>query len=461
MNLSEIFKVFDRSFSEQEAIVWSSSDKVMSYGDFYREAKSLALKIEESFDKKKSPILIFQKPDSDFLISFFAVLISGNSPFIAALDLKEELKFLKKEVGGVLGDENGLETFRSFAGDCSDIVFINSNRRLPGSFEIEDIKVDDFDELMLCHSSGSTGVPKVIHGTFKKFQICLDALKRVDFFKEGDTFLTFAPFNHAYGMLLGTFLPFTLGGKVKVKEEALSFMDITDSELMTGVNFIIATPPTYDFLVEMGDELNHDHFSSLKYVISSAVKLEEKTINNLHDKFGIQLWEIYGTSEVLVVGTRNGTLKEPWAFFSGATWELGTKDNLKILSYLTPGKSEPEWFDTGDVVEVTQDKKNFKLLGRSQDFLKIKGVKVFCAEIETAISVNERVREVAVIPNGDNEQAIAFVVFKDSEMTEKALREDVRSRCQSKLIPHSIRIIEAIPRNNTGKVDKQTLKKLI
>ena len=90
------------------------------------------------------------------------------------------------------------------------------------------------------------------------------------------------------------------------------------------------------------------------------------------------------------------------------------------------------------------------------------GENVYPAEVEEVLYQHTSIAEVAIIGVPDEtwgEVGRAIVVVKpDHALTEA----DIMTHCQSRLArykqPRSVRVIEALPRNATGKVHKPTLR---
>lgn len=132
------------------------------------------------------------------------------------------------------------------------------------------------------------------------------------------------------------------------------------------------------------------------------------------------------------------------------------------------------WFITGDSVSYDPVKNSFKILGRNNvDIIKTGGYKVSALEIETKILENPLVADVAVVGIPDQvwgQRVIALISFKDPpkeedvserQTHENLLKDQLRKFCVSKLaeysVPSAFRIVDKIPRNQMGKVNKTDL----
>ncbi len=94
--------------------------------------------------------------------------------------------------------------------------------------------------------------------------------------------------------------------------------------------------------------------------------------------------------------------------------------------------------------------------------IKVAGQIVFAPEVESALYKHESVMEAAVIGVPDamrGEIVKAFVTFKpDTTMTAEELRYFAKEHLANFKVPHVIEVRDALPKNRTGKIDKEQLK---
>jgi D-alanine--poly(phosphoribitol) ligase subunit 1 len=116
------------------------------------------------------------------------------------------------------------------------------------------------------------------------------------------------------------------------------------------------------------------------------------------------------------------------------------------------------WYLTGDLAYQDSAGK-FHHLGRIDNQIKVLGYRVELEEIEAhlrGVCETELVAAVAwPVSHGTAEGIVAFVAGK--EISPAQIREALRKRIPSYMVPASIRSIESIPLNANGKVDRQAL----
>src|SRR5262249_48883965 len=116
------------------------------------------------------------------------------------------------------------------------------------------------------------------------------------------------------------------------------------------------------------------------------------------------------------------------------------------------------WFRTGDLAEVSADG-YYTLRGRKSDLIISGGFNVYPREIEEFLQEQDEVAEAAVTAAPDavrGEVPVAYVVLKSSLNC-----ADLESRCREKLasfkVPRAFHMVEKLPRNAMGKIQKHLL----
>ena len=120
------------------------------------------------------------------------------------------------------------------------------------------------------------------------------------------------------------------------------------------------------------------------------------------------------------------------------------------------------WFATGDIVR--QDEEGFVYIaGRKKEMIISGGENIYPLEVEKVIYEIADVDEAAVIgvPHDKwGETPIAFIVLKkETNFTDEKLKEYCTKKLARYKVPSLFRIVSALPKNATGKIDKATLKK--
>jgi len=153
---------------------------------------------------------------------------------------------------------------------------------------------------------------------------------------------------------------------------------------------------------------------------------------------------------------------------AGNPGELWLRGSLVTTGYYgdpaaTAAAITPDgWFRTGDVARIDAEGYVF-ILDRLKDMINHGGHKIFSAEVEQLLVAHPQIADAAVvgIPNAVAfETVTAFVVARPgSGLVAADVREWVRSRMAGYAMPRVVHLVEEIPRNAVGKIDKQALRR--
>jgi len=127
-----------------------------------------------------------------------------------------------------------------------------------------------------------------------------------------------------------------------------------------------------------------------------------------------------------------------------------------------PFSSEPEakLYRTGDLARRLPDG-NLEFLGRFDQQVKIRGLRIELEEVESVLAQHPGVREAAVIADSRNLRLVAFLVGHAGQAVSGGeLRTFLRSRLPAYMVPSAFQFLEALPRTSNGKMDREKLAAL-
>ncbi len=246
------------------------------------------------------------------------------------------------------------------------------------------------------------------------------------------------------------------------------------------------------------------HSSNLRLILFAGEVFPIKYLRLLHDMLpGVDLYNLYGPTEtnvcthykvqdpdltpdrkepvpigkpceyakVFTINTQGrlvGSDEVGELYISGPTVMVGYWGDLKKTSdslIRCPSifyTNEP-FYRTGDLVR--RDKLgNYIFIGRRDSMIKSRGYRIELGEIETILFSHPAVHEVAVvsIPNDVVGNRInAYVALNQGEkLSEGELVRYCSQHLPRYMIPEKIMVVNELPRTSTGKVDRQTLKKM-
>ncbi|XP_072451865.1 malonate--CoA ligase ACSF3, mitochondrial isoform X3 [Chiloscyllium punctatum] len=169
---------------------------------------------------------------------------------------------------------------------------------------------------------------------------------------------------------------------------------------------------------------------------------------------------------VIAEGNSRETKVKPG--MEGKDGELLVKGNSVFREYWNRTKETQEsftsdgWFKTGDTVCYRDGV--YWILGRSSvDIIKSGGHKISALDVECHLLGHPHISDVAVIGAPDltwGQKVVAVVQLKEGRsLSQKELKEWARQHLPTYSLPTELILVEEIPRNNMGKVNKKDLLK--
>ena len=345
------------------------------------------------------------------------------------------------------------------------------------------------DEGCIFATSGTTDRPKCVVWDHLGLWLC--GLSTIDFtgMNADDRLLEYRTFSWLSPQIV-TFMPFVSLGLTIVMAEGFSrsrFMDwIRDYRITVAAG----VPTVINMLLDEPVDFDPDDISSLRVMTASSAPLAPERWNRFEAHYGIRLLQFYGASEGgWLCGNRHdkfriGTAGPPARHMdlaivdaSGNECPAGTEGEITIRGPQTATASitaDGEWEDRTSfrLTEQTRigdlgilDKDGFvTVTGRIKDVILRGGASIAPLEIDAALMSHPDVHEAAVIGVPDRiwgEEIAAFVVGADSV---DLSQDDVLAHAATILPkfkrPKTVDFIDALPKNNRGKVRRDDLKKI-
>jgi acyl-CoA synthetase (AMP-forming)/AMP-acid ligase II len=145
--------------------------------------------------------------------------------------------------------------------------------------------------------------------------------------------------------------------------------------------------------------------------------------------------------------------------------------NVSLGYWVGPGNiashSKDGWFHSGDLMQQDQ-KGEYTYIGRAKDAIVVRnGKKVYPIEVENQLILHEAVADAAVVgmPGGESWQAVVAAVTLASDAGPAATAHDIlewlRTRLEDHKVPEGIVIVDTIPRNALGKIERARLAQVV
>ena len=343
---------------------------------------------------------------------------------------------------------------------------------------------------IVVYTSGTTGPPKGAVLPRRSIASNLDALAEAWEWTEADVVAHALPLFHVHGLILGTLGPVRRGGGV---HHLGRFSAAAAAAALEGdATMLFAVPTMYHRLAAEAEESPEvaRGFASARLLVSGSAALPAADHERIERLTGQRIAERYGMTETLMnTGVRASGERRPGYVgppLSGVDVRLVDDDGNAIedaddetigeihvrgpnlfLEYLNRPDATAEavvdgWFRTGDLATRAPDG-YIRIVGRrATDLIKSGGFKIGAGEIEGALLEHPGVMEAAVTGEPDpdlGERIVAWVVLSEGESPSE---DELAGHVADLLTPHKrprvVRFIDALPRNEMGKVQKKRLE---
>ncbi|MFF4584130.1 acyl-CoA synthetase [Streptomyces sp. NPDC001388] len=351
--------------------------------------------------------------------------------------------------------------------------------------------VDDEHPALVVYTSGTTGPPKGAVIPRRALVATLDALADAWQWTGEDVLVHGLPLFHVHGLVLGVLGPLRRGGSVRHLGRFTT--EGVARELNGGASMLFGVPTMYHRIAEAlpGDPELVKGLSAARLLVSGSAALPVHDHERIAAATGRRVIERYGMTETLMNTSvradgeaRAGTVGVP---LPGVELRLVEEDGAVVTAYdgetvgeiqvrgphlFTEYLNRPDataaaftaegWFRTGDVAVLDPDG-YVRIVGRkATDLIKSGGYKIGAGEIENALLEHPGVREAAVTgePDADlGERIVAWVVPVDPQSPPGS--DELAGHVARRLAPHKrprvVRYLEALPRNDMGKIMKRAL----
>ncbi|ELA09594.1 AMP-dependent synthetase and ligase [Moraxella macacae 0408225] len=233
-------------------------------------------------------------------------------------------------------------------------------------------------------------------------------------------------------------------------------------------------------------ELDH---SNLRMSLGGGMSILSSTAAEWRRVTGTEILEGYGLSETSPVATLNppqvgaytGKIGIPMPLTDikllddegrevaiGERGEISVKGPQVMKGYWRRPDATSEvmtddgYFKTGDI-GIIDDQGFVKIVDRKKDMILVSGFNVYPNEIEEALTRHPKVLECGVIGvahDKSGEAPKAYIVRKDSSLTEKELLDYAKTVLTGYKRPKYIKFVDELPKSNVGKILRKEIRKL-
>ncbi|MCP1749196.1 non-ribosomal peptide synthetase [Bradyrhizobium japonicum] len=474
------------------AIAVRSGGVALSFAELMARAEKLAARLAPLLERRRELVAVSLPRSIDFVIAVLAIWRSDASYLpLDPFESDARRAYLLQAASARLllssdpNEPDGIEIRQ-----CGPVAAHGPRGTMVGP--------SPDDAAYVIFTSGSTGDPKAAVMTHGNVAAYVEAMGRVLGILNTDVYLHTAPFSFS-ASVRQLFVPIAHGASVSIADER----DVPDPDRLLeclardGASILDLVPSHWRALLAWIETRAASHGSktdTVRLVLSASEALTSDIVERWRASFpAARRLNLYGQTETTgivcssavpasaesslavgrpIPGTLACILDDAFRPVPvGRTGELfigGANVGRGYLGQpaLTAERFVPDAFGsapggrlyaTGDLARRRADGK-IEIVGRRDQQTKINGHRVEPAEIEACLLAHPCVRETVVVPTrspGGDTSLVAHVVAR-SPVTVDELRTALAARLPSYMLPR-IRLIDALPRTRTGKIDRAGL----
>jgi 2-aminobenzoate-CoA ligase len=439
--------------------------------------------------------VLLRAPNSPLMVAAWMAVAKAGGVIVATMPLlrARELAVIaeKARIELALCDERLNEEMEKVLAGESPLkraVYFDALEALatdkPATFDNVDTAVDD--PVLIAFTSGTTGSPKGCVHCHRDLLASADS-----FFKgtlpcdETDVFSGSPPLAFTFGLGMHTIFPMRVGASTALVERP-SPEALLETCQKFGVSVLATAPTAYRAMTPL---LGSYDVSKLRHCVSAGETLPLPTAKAWEDATGLKIIDGIGATElfhifITAVGEdiRPGATGKPVhgyeaKIFDGEMNELGPGKVGRLAvrgptgcryladerqtSYVRDG-----WNFTGDAYLRDEDG-YFWFQARADDMIISSGYNISGPEVEEALLAHEAVADCACVasPDPDRGHVVkAFVVLAEGQTPSDDLAKKIQAFVKETIAPYkyprAVEFTDALPRTETGKVQRFKLREL-
>jgi len=215
---------------------------------------------------------------------------------------------------------------------------------------------------------------------------------------------------------------------------------------------LVTTPVHLRALVESGVVL-----PPLAGIVTATAPLPQSLALAAEQRFGCEVREMFGATEICIVAHRRTACEEAWAAYPGVHLHPQPDGTLVEAPHL------PAPVALADLVEL-RDGNTFVLCGRQADLLEIAGKRASLGDLTRRLQSIPGVidgvmlqLDVCDVTGVGRIAALAVAPGLDETTILEALRQAI----DPVFLPRRLRLVDSLPRNDTGKLPRAELLRLL
>jgi benzoate-CoA ligase family protein len=448
--------------------------------------------------EKGDRIAILLPDTPEFIFIFLGSILAGMTPVpINVNNSADNIKYILNDCNSrILFTNKNLSEKKAINSEFFKEILLTDSEvtyeSILDSIGNEKRNIDSLPEELafMLYTSGTTGKPKGVGHSHLSMKICAqtygcDVLNLCT----DDIVYSVPKMSFAYGLGNSLYMPMSVGSASILSDATNAFGIIADLNLYTPSIFF-GLPSTFSGILDVMD-ISPIENKKLRRCISAGEALSVNTYSRWLDSYGLEICEGMGTTELLYIflSNRQNNIRPGSSGYPVSDYIVEiTDDNGRLLpdekigSLQVTGKSsmlgywncEQGKFDSSSTPFVTGDKYwrdsdgFYWFVGRKDDLFKVKGQWVSPKEIEEVLMNHESISEAVVLPHIDENEGLvypsAYISLCPNQNFSQDLKRSIIIFAKAHLphfkSPKSIYFLDCLPRNSSGKYDRNALRRM-
>lgn len=315
----------------------------------------------------------------------------------------------------------------------------------------------EYDQLAAyIFTSGSTGTPVPHRKSWGRLveSVRIEAAQLPPIDRRGCAILGTVPPQHMYGFESTVLLPLQSGSALCAGRPFFPADIATALQQLPRPRILITTPVHLRSLLTAEIAL-----PALDLIVSATAMLPANLARAVERRYGAPLIEIYGSTETGQIAARRTALEDDWRLWDGVRLE-------QIADrFWAQGGHVEQPTALADVLELRESQR-FVLHGRSADMVNIAGKRSSIAYLNHQLNGIPGVIDGAFFVREDSNSSLAGItrlaaLVVAPTLDPGSILQRLRERIDPVFLPRPLLLVDALPRNETGKLPQQTLRALV
>lgn len=492
---STIYSLFEkRATNNPEKVCLTTDNKKLTFGELLSLSESLDFNLRQITKNKKSVIAVIAERSLEMYVAIYGIMRGGNAYLPIDPEYpRDRIEYILKNSEAAAVVSQG-----KFVSSAGNLPYINMTAFIENAEKTEDMppcNAAENDTAYVIYTSGSTGSPKGAKISHKSVINRILWMEDKYPIGENGVILQKTPYTFDvsvwelfwWGIVDGSLVASKPGEHflpVKILEEVCK-------NKITHLHFVPSVFELFLNYLEMHREEIYK-FNSIKYVFLSGESLTANLVQrfyNLYDIDKVTLHNLYGPTECAVDVTYydcsvDETDPVPIGKPIYNTQLYVVNKHMMLCPVGVPGElcitgvnvgqgyicnnvltaekfidnpfGEGKLYKTGDLAYWQKDG-NIVFCGRKDNQIKLNGQRIELGEIESVICKISGITSVAVTVKKNNEKDVLIAFYTGKEYDASLIADSCSERLPRYMIPNTFVHLEALPLNQSGKLDRKRL----